>query len=84
MSDLVGDPVDSWLNAPIPKTLWHYTSIRGFHGIVTSKKIFATDVRYLNDREEFIYARKITEQKLAGANASDDSYAILRFLRRNS
>jgi hypothetical protein len=32
--------------------LYHYTSADGFKGIVESKTIFATDVRYLNDASE--------------------------------
>lgn len=55
-------PVQEWLNTPIPERLWHYTSIDGFCGITTSKQIFATDFRFLNDREEFTHARKIAEE----------------------
>jgi hypothetical protein len=53
------------LNRPIPEKLWHYTSVQGFQGIVTSKEIFATDVRFLNDRTEFIHAREIAAQVIA-------------------
>lgn len=56
------DPIRDLLNTPIPEKLWHYTSVGGFHGIVTSKTIFATDTRFLNDREEFIHARKIANE----------------------
>jgi hypothetical protein len=35
-----------------------------FQGIVTSKNIFATDLRFLNDRE-FVHARKTTEQVIS-------------------
>lgn len=56
------------LNKPIPEKLWHYTSIQGFQGIVTSKEIFATDVRFLNDRTEFIHAREIATQVIAETN----------------
>ena len=47
---------------PIPKKLWHYTSLAGFQGIVTTRKIFATDTRFLNDREEFSHAYKIATE----------------------
>jgi hypothetical protein len=56
------------LNRPIPEKLWHYTSVQGFQGIVTSREIFATDVRFLNDRTEFIHAREIAEQVIAETN----------------
>jgi hypothetical protein len=54
--------LESLINEPIPEKLWHYTSVQGFQGIVTSKTIFATDVRFLNDRTEFIHAREIAAQ----------------------
>jgi Protein of unknown function (DUF2971) len=52
------------LSTPIPEKLWHYTSIEAFQKIVLSKRVYATDPRYLNDREEFIHARKIVGQIL--------------------
>jgi hypothetical protein len=55
------DPIDELLNRPIPEELWHYTSVQGFHGIVKDKAIFATDLRYLNDRQEFMHLRRIAE-----------------------
>jgi hypothetical protein len=55
----MSSPVADLLSAPIPEKLWHYTSIEVFQKIVLSKRVYATDVRYLNDREEFIHARKI-------------------------
>ncbi|HWW16038.1 MAG TPA: DUF2971 domain-containing protein [Candidatus Dormibacteraeota bacterium] len=59
------DPIDALLNREIPEKLWHYTSVRGFHGIVTSKAVFATDTRFLNDRKEFIHAREIACEVVA-------------------
>jgi len=52
---------------PIPEKLWHYTSLAGFQGIVTTRKIFATDTRFLNDREEFLHSYKIATE-VAEAN----------------
>jgi hypothetical protein len=59
------DPIDELLNRQIPEKLWHYTSVQGFQGIVTSKTIFATDTRFLNDRKEFIHAREIASEVVA-------------------
>jgi DUF2971 family protein len=56
------DPISDLLSTPIPERLWHYTSIQGFQGITTSKKIFATDLRFLNDREEFVHAQKLASE----------------------
>jgi hypothetical protein len=44
------DLIKDLLTKPIPKHLWHYTSYAAFQGIVVSKKMFTTDLRYLNDR----------------------------------
>ncbi|MGA7521522.1 MAG: DUF2971 domain-containing protein [Acidobacteriaceae bacterium] len=61
------DSVDRWARQPIPEKLWHYTSVQGFHGIVSSGSIYATDVRFLNDAEEFVHARKVAEDLVKGA-----------------
>lgn len=33
--------------------LWHYTTAPGLHGILTSQQLWATNIFYLNDGEEF-------------------------------
>lgn len=59
------DPIDELLNREIPEKLWHYTSLQGFQGIVTSKTIFASDILFLNDYKEFVHAHEITRQVIA-------------------
>jgi hypothetical protein len=56
------DVVNGHVSKPIPETLWHYTSFSGFHGIVTSKAIWATEYRFLNDREEFLHAKVLADR----------------------
>jgi hypothetical protein len=58
------DPVLELITSPIPKILWHYTDLEGFRGIVNSKQIYATNVRYLNDKEEFDHALTRAKQLL--------------------
>jgi hypothetical protein len=41
------------LNRKNPSTLFHYTTPIGLLGISSSKKIWATDIRFLNDKKEF-------------------------------
>jgi hypothetical protein len=53
------DSIHAWVNQKIPDKLWHYTSVQGFQGIIGSGSIYATDVRFLNDTEEFVHARKV-------------------------
>jgi hypothetical protein len=58
------DPVLKLITSPIPKILWHYTDLEGFRGIVDSKKIHSTNVKYLNDKEEFNHALILAKQLL--------------------
>ncbi len=58
----VPDRVRELLNREIPDKLWHYTSFNGFQGIISSKAIHATDIRFLNDRSEFTHAHDIAKQ----------------------
>jgi hypothetical protein len=67
----MSNPIDELLRTPIPEKLWHYTSIQGFQGIVASKSMWATDLRFLNDREEFIHARNIADRIVAAAPELD-------------
>ncbi|MGA2688333.1 MAG: DUF2971 domain-containing protein [Candidatus Korobacteraceae bacterium] len=73
---LVDDPVREWLYQPIPGRLWHYANFDGFAGIVRSGKVWATDVRFLNDSEEFIHAKKIAESVVEDlAENGDNAWA---------
>ena len=45
----------SSLDAKTPDILYHYTSQSGLLGIFKEKKIWATNIRYLNDAKEFAY-----------------------------
>ncbi len=59
------DRVLKLITQPIPKILWHYTDFEGLHGIVNSKSIRATNIKYLNDKEEFEHALLISKQLLS-------------------
>lgn len=62
-SQTVGcDAVNDHISKPIPSTLWHYTSYAALQGIVSSKKIWATEYRFLNDREEFLHAKELARK----------------------
>jgi|WetSurMetagenome_2_1015567.scaffolds.fasta_scaffold1664213_1 hypothetical protein len=43
------------LEDPGDQLFYHYTSQRGLLGIMKEKKIWATNIRYLNDESEFDY-----------------------------
>lgn len=72
------DGVQQLLKRPLPKELWHYTTLGGFEGIVASGRLWATDVRFLNDRTEFIHARKIAEGLIAEMPACDSEEAWVK------
>jgi hypothetical protein len=42
-----------------PRRLFHYTDARGLLGILTSRTLWATDFRFLNDEQEATYAREL-------------------------
>jgi hypothetical protein len=56
------EAVNDHIGKPIPSTLWHYTSYAALQGIITSKKIWATEYRFLNDREEFLHAKDLAQK----------------------
>jgi hypothetical protein len=61
------NPVETLLSTPIPQEVWHYTTIPGLQGILSSGKIWATDVRFTNDKTEFIHARDVANECLRAA-----------------
>ncbi len=54
--------INEHIDSPIPSTLWHYTSCAGLQGIIASKSIWATEYRFLNDRQEFLHAKELAYQ----------------------
>jgi len=77
--DTSHDPIHDWLYQSIPEQLWHYTSVQGFQGIIASGKIYATDVRFLNDTEEFVHARKVADDLVSKTPEIGDFGFILRY-----
>jgi Protein of unknown function (DUF2971) len=53
--------VNDHISKPVPNILWHYTSHAAFQGIISSKKIWATEYRFLNDRQEFLHAKQLAQ-----------------------
>ena len=47
----------------IPDALYHYTSRKGFLGIIKTKQIWASHIRFMNDLKEQILALEILERK---------------------
>lgn len=51
----------------VPDILYHYTSAQGLIEILKTGKIWATNIRYLNDASEFVHAANIA-RRAAGTN----------------
>lgn len=49
-----------------PPVLFHFTTPKGLVGIAQSKKIWATDIRSLNDKKEFQHSLDITHSIIEG------------------
>ncbi len=47
-----------------PSRVYHYTNLDGLLGILKSQQIWATDIRYLNDASEDLYATRAIEEVL--------------------
>lgn len=46
------------------KIFFHYTSIKGLLGIISSKSIWATDILYLNDASELNYSLDLLKEEI--------------------
>lgn len=53
-AQVYGDPA-SFVDPP--PVLYHYTSSQGLQGILESGNLWATDLQYLNDEQEFMFGR---------------------------
>lgn len=67
-----------------PKTLYHYTNQQGLLGIIGERKIWATEINYLNDHSEFNYACLLAKEiidefiKNHGARIMQDALTTLK------
>lgn len=77
---------DLIMNRPWPATLFHYTSQAGLLGILRSRAVWATDVRYLNDSREHQVINAVTgaalAERLAGAMPDAERYLLEHHLAR--
>ena len=59
-------------------TLYHYTSLPGLMGIIQSRKLRASDVRYMNDSTELTYALNLLRDAIESRkNANEAEQRIL-------
>ncbi|WP_230673723.1 DUF2971 domain-containing protein [Rathayibacter sp. Leaf248] len=46
----------------VPNHLYHYTTLAGLQGIVETGGLWASDVRYMNDSSELVYAHELIQE----------------------
>ncbi len=59
IDQVIKEITEEWMkhHLPIPNVFYHYTSAEGLLGILTSKSLWMTELRYMNDMSELQYAR---------------------------
>jgi len=58
------------------KIVYHYTSLEGLLGIVNSRKIWATDILYLNDASEFKYSKDMLYEEIKKLQKRDQRFKL--------
>ncbi|MXS83803.1 DUF2971 domain-containing protein [Nitrosomonas oligotropha] len=56
--------------------LYHYTSIDGLNGIISSRSVWASDCRYLNDQKELVHAIELFLSRFEGDTKETLSFAL--------
>jgi Protein of unknown function (DUF2971) len=72
------DLVENFFNTPIPESVWHYTTLHGFEGILSSDTVWATEAPYTTDTSEFVHARAVAADFLERMNAYDEATAYAK------
>jgi hypothetical protein len=63
-----------------PPLLYHYTDGGGLLGILSSRHLWATDIRYLNDARELTHACDLVEEVLQGKLKERQPTIVQKFL----
>ncbi len=62
----------TFFHRPVPPKLWHYTTVGGLEGILSSGRIWATEVYSTSDSSEFIHASEFITQSLQELPEQDE------------
>jgi hypothetical protein len=60
-------------NRKAPDVLYLYTTQNGFLGIIQSRTIWATDMRYLNDKREYLVALELLMDRVSKLEESSQA-----------
>jgi hypothetical protein len=72
--------MQSHLKTPAPDQLWHYTSMNAMQSIVEHGEMYATDARFLNDRDELIHAAEFADTLI---KTQDHPPEVITFVRQH-
>jgi hypothetical protein len=72
----INNPVEALFRKPIPQEVWHYTNLDGLKGIMSSGRIWATDVRFTKDKTEFVHAREIVDEYIDTVKSERANFAF--------
>ncbi|MEM9758147.1 MAG: DUF2971 domain-containing protein [Pseudomonadota bacterium] len=77
----------SLFTTPPSETLYHYTSLSGMMGIIGSRELRASDIRYMNDSAELRHTldllnKQVTRRILSGVDRPEHLSAFLDWLGR--
>ena len=87
---IVDDLDELWPSGDVPQQLYHYTDSKGLMGILESKRLWATDITYLNDSMELRYGFEIISSVIGSkiAEGYDELKSFLEdvklYVNRNS
>lgn len=76
-----GPTLQKLLATPVPDTLYHYTSVEGLDGIASSRTIWASAARYMNDAKEFTLAVDIARRHVAKRESEESDRNRARLFR---
>jgi hypothetical protein len=66
------------LKTPVPGQLCHYTSMGAMHAILDHAEIYATDGRFLNDREELVHAWTFADELILSQQRPPEVIGFVR------
>ena len=65
-----------------PETLYHYTNVAGWKGIVSSQFLWATHIHHMNDETELDYGSALAREVLVRARKAGNTPVVERFLEQ--
>jgi hypothetical protein len=71
----MGQLIADFLRTPEPSEVWHYTNMVSFDGIISSGKMWATEVHHMTDTTEFVHARDVALNYMSRLNTSNHNQA---------